>query len=497
MADFAFDSLQLESQRHIDSNGFLHVAESNVTKEQVAPYKGEEIPGYEALGFEKDGIYHGYRSAEELRQEETVKSLDGIPILLNHHVDLASCPQKEYRIGSTGTDAAFKAPYLTNSLHFTDEDAIKRINDGSMKELSLCYKYKPVKQAGTFEGQHYDFIMTHIRCNHLALVENGRAGDDVYVADSSEGLKSMSTETQNSGDGAAKVIANALTQAAQAITEGQQPKAPKDEPKPTENTTNHDDSHKEGKNMDETENASGGGRDELIKAFLEKVAGAGLDPDKVKEEIDAILAAKDEQPDDTPAAPDTPAPEEGAGEGAGGEGEGAGEGEAPLLDDAAKDAMKSCGLDAENPDLQKAFALGMKSGGEGAAKDEGDEDEGTDADNDETLAADSAEKIAKMVEAKVQAKMQAKFAAADECKSSLGAVKAMAYDSADTIYRDALKAEGMDIKGLKAGEYRTAYRSYMAAKAKASGAGYAKDSALGSTGKEPSAISAILGNVGG
>jgi hypothetical protein len=38
-------------------------------------------------------------------------------------------------------------------------------------------------EAGEFEGQPYDGRMTEIRGNHLALVEIGRAGADVVVAD--------------------------------------------------------------------------------------------------------------------------------------------------------------------------------------------------------------------------------------------------------------------------------------------------------------------------
>jgi hypothetical protein len=37
--------------------------------------------------------------------------------------------------------------------------------------------------AGIFEGQRYDGIMTEIQADHLAIVEDGRAGSDVIAAD--------------------------------------------------------------------------------------------------------------------------------------------------------------------------------------------------------------------------------------------------------------------------------------------------------------------------
>ena len=45
-----FDSRQ--SVRSIDTNGFMHIAISPLTKEQIAPYYGREIPGWESLGLD-------------------------------------------------------------------------------------------------------------------------------------------------------------------------------------------------------------------------------------------------------------------------------------------------------------------------------------------------------------------------------------------------------------------------------------------------------------
>ena len=82
----AFDA---KSVRSIDSNGFMHIKYSPFTKEQVAPYYGREIPGWEAAGLQADKTYYGYRSAEELSKPETVESLNGIPVQFRHHPDFA------------------------------------------------------------------------------------------------------------------------------------------------------------------------------------------------------------------------------------------------------------------------------------------------------------------------------------------------------------------------------------------------------------------------
>ena len=72
------------SARHKDANGFLHIAVSNITKEQVAPYYGREIPYYDELNLEPNKIYYMYRSAKELRK--AVDTFNGMPITFEHHV---------------------------------------------------------------------------------------------------------------------------------------------------------------------------------------------------------------------------------------------------------------------------------------------------------------------------------------------------------------------------------------------------------------------------
>ena len=174
-------ALDASTLRRTDENGFLHVSVSHISKEAVNPYYGREIPGWEDFGLEPDKIYQGYRAGAELKK--AASTFNGLPLLLDHHVDSAEDPQKDHRIGSLGTDAAFNAPYLDNSLIFTDAAAIAAIESGECRELSSSYRYDPVFAAGAFNGEQYDFVMTNIRGNHVALVEEGRAGPDVVVAD--------------------------------------------------------------------------------------------------------------------------------------------------------------------------------------------------------------------------------------------------------------------------------------------------------------------------
>ena len=456
-------ALDAESKRTYDDNGFLHVSISPLTRVQVAPYHGSEIPGWQSLGLDPERIYKGYRSAEELSKPETIESVNGIPIQLMHHMDYADNPAKATRVGSTGTDAAFHDPYLTNSLHIQDKKAIDRINDGSMRELSLAYRYKPIFTAGVSpDGEKYDFLMTDISANHLALVDEGRAGHEVLVYDSKEGEKSMAEEVktpQATDEEPAKQEA-AVAEVAKGVqdlvdlskpAEPAAPAADEECAKPTE---------------DEEPDA--------IAALVKDLTAAGLDPSKLpglEDRLKALAAptATDEEcakpaVDEECASAEPAKDEETAPEAK------------PAEDEAVTEGLKQCGLDGEDPAVQKAFAEGMKYASQGNTA------EAPKADAE--AAADRAIRDA-------TAKVEAKYAAIEECRRSLGKVRPMAYDCAGDVYRDAVKAEGISSKGMSDDVAMNVYRTAVAMKSKFKGA--AMDSKPKA--QKPGRLSSILGNI--
>lgn len=176
---FAFD----RSARRIDADGRLHVEASRISKANVCPYYGKEIPGYQSLGLQPDRIYRLYRDPVEL--ERGAPSFARLPILSKHKVVSADDPEKEIIAGTIGSNVEFKSPYLVADLCIWDAKDIAGIETDTVRELSCSYRYTPVMEAGaTSDGEEYDGRMTEIIGNHLALVAVGRAGSDVVVADS-------------------------------------------------------------------------------------------------------------------------------------------------------------------------------------------------------------------------------------------------------------------------------------------------------------------------
>lgn len=168
------------SARSTDENGFLHVASSHITKATVNPYYGREIPGWREAGLDPEAVYYGFRDPEELKK--SLSTWQGLPLHIEHHVDSAEEPARLTRVGAVGR-ADWNVPYVDAPLTVWDGEAIAAIEDGSFRELSCAYRYDPDFRPGRYEGVEYDFIMRNIRGNHVALVEEGRAGPDVVVAD--------------------------------------------------------------------------------------------------------------------------------------------------------------------------------------------------------------------------------------------------------------------------------------------------------------------------
>lgn len=175
----AFDR---QSVRSYDADGRLHVAQTNISKANVNPYYGEEIPNYAELGLDPAKIYNLWRDPVEL--EKAAASFANMPLQLKHVHQKASDPQQDLIVGSVGSPV-FEFPYLKASLCVWNEEGIAAVETETMVELSSSYHYAADMTPGTTpDGEPFDGRMTNIAGNHVALVESGRAGRDVVVADS-------------------------------------------------------------------------------------------------------------------------------------------------------------------------------------------------------------------------------------------------------------------------------------------------------------------------
>lgn len=407
------------SKRRIDENGFLYVEANPVSKAQVSPYYGAEINGWEDLGLEPERVYHALRAEESLA--EAAHTFNGLPLLLGHYPESAEQPQKEHRVGSLGTDAVFIRPYLRVTLIITDQQAIDAITSGTAKELSAGYAFDPELSSGEYQGEKYDFIMKNIRGNHVALVEEGRAGPDVRVQDAKNTQKrGVYMKTKKSVlDWARRIL-----RLARDVDPGIEP--------------------------DELEAAKeilAVNKDEDTAAKIQKIMALlpDLDEAKAKELATALQeltgGAADEETtgDEDPKATDNEAKDED-----------------PTATDAeeVKAALNACGLDSENAEVQKAFAEGMKHAEKQAGVADEDPAKAKDSDTpEEKKALDAA--LRRMGKGLRRAPARAADVAIDHMRALNAAarhvrpimgeiVDPLAFDSAEAVYGKALDLAGIN-----------------------------------------------------
>lgn len=198
--------------RRTDAWGRLHVMVSNISKANVCPYYGREIPNGEALGLIPDKIYRLLRDPDELRA--AAATFNNLPLMIVHKAQTAAAPQKQLIVGSTGTDAVFEAPYLRNSLVIWDEQAIAGIETEEQKELSCGYRYVADMTPGEYLGEPHDGVMRQIVGNHVTLVTEGRAGADVVVGDAAlqpkQEIRQMAIKTTALGSRMALLVQGAV-----------------------------------------------------------------------------------------------------------------------------------------------------------------------------------------------------------------------------------------------------------------------------------------------
>lgn len=191
-SDITGDRLAIDraSVRTVDDDGRLHIAKTPISKANVCPYYGSEIPGYDELGLEPDKIYNLWRHPDELKK--AASTFNGVPLLDDHEPTSADDHPHDKVAGAVGNEAVFEHPYLYNSLVIWPGESIKGVKTGEKRQLSSGYKYRPEMTPGvTPDGEKFDGIMRDIIGNHVALVQEGRAGPDVVVGDTALGETNM------------------------------------------------------------------------------------------------------------------------------------------------------------------------------------------------------------------------------------------------------------------------------------------------------------------
>lgn len=159
--------------------GFLICKNVKIGRSGALQYLGEEV------GINGDNsIITVYRTTKENSAPETLASFEGKPITDNHPDEDVTPDNYHYYQRGHIQNVRAADNYIIADLFVTDRKLIEDITSGVKREVSCGYDTTYV------EDEQGNLFQTNIRGNHLAIVENGRAGGTVKIQDSkSEVLK--------------------------------------------------------------------------------------------------------------------------------------------------------------------------------------------------------------------------------------------------------------------------------------------------------------------
>lgn len=124
------------------------------------------------------------RHPDDVLVPESLETIKMIPVVNGHPPERLVTAEnaKRLAIGYTGETVEIENPYIVSNILVTDKDAVSEIKEKRKNELSLGYTTDLVEESGMYFGEPYEFRQTNIRYNHLALVDQARAGPQARIS---------------------------------------------------------------------------------------------------------------------------------------------------------------------------------------------------------------------------------------------------------------------------------------------------------------------------
>lgn len=156
------------------SEGYLTV-QVPITRPGVFPYQRQ------------DGtVQMEAKLPDEIFSDRTLRSARSKPVTDEHPNEPVTVDNyQSYAKGMSHTDARIEDLKLYVSVTVTDKDLIQKVHDGK-REISIGFLSDVVAEQGTYNGQAYEFVQRNIEINHIAIVDQGRAGPEVAIRSDSD-----------------------------------------------------------------------------------------------------------------------------------------------------------------------------------------------------------------------------------------------------------------------------------------------------------------------
>jgi hypothetical protein len=211
--------IELPEKREYTPEGYL-IAPCRIMRTGILLYYGYELKkNNPELDLEDLRVYRVFNSPDVLFSDETVESFENKPFIGFHVPKVDSENWREFSDGFLRDIHRDEDDFLAGTLVITDKASIDQVDNGK-RELSAGYDFVMIARSDMPSvcdiPEDVDFVRTRIIGNHVASVDEGRAGHECKISDEKEKdmeeLKAMlqklldleEAEAKNMGDCAAK-----------------------------------------------------------------------------------------------------------------------------------------------------------------------------------------------------------------------------------------------------------------------------------------------------
>lgn len=170
--------------------GFLICKDVTLAKPMVKEYYAGELGIVD--GFEATDIVNIYTPSDVLFSQQVIDGFTASDVVMQHPKG-NQLNSENYRDHIIGTAKNVRADngYLIADLTIKDKWAIEAIEYDDIKQISLGYAAELDMTAGTTEtGQEYHGQWVGMVADHVAVVREGRCGDDCKIGDRQTVIKS-------------------------------------------------------------------------------------------------------------------------------------------------------------------------------------------------------------------------------------------------------------------------------------------------------------------
>jgi hypothetical protein len=174
------------SKREITDEGYLLVS-AKVAKVGIQEYGSYEF-GDDAPSAAKDrGVVRLLRPEEAVSAADSLATVENKPITDGHPRDFVDATNvRDLQRGFSKPGVEYRDGFVLADLVIQDADLIKRIQQGK-DQVSLGYTADIKWDGGDSPYGIHDGIQTNIKVNHIAIVDQGRAGPEVRLDDQKTG----------------------------------------------------------------------------------------------------------------------------------------------------------------------------------------------------------------------------------------------------------------------------------------------------------------------